>query len=655
MRSSVFIKTFAPDLHWLEWCLRFLNKNWKGTSEFVICAPNDCSDRIKAMESILGHDISLAPMEQWENGYTHQQYMKMQADVYCSGEYISFIDSDAMLVRPTDFDTELMIGDKSVMWYTEYSKIPGVGWYHLVEQVLGMQPEYEFMRSFPITYHRSTISSCRAEIEAKHGMSLYDFMSSVRSWSEFNIMGFFAFVFQRHLYEWKNTWECPMHEHDAYRHDRVRQWHNRQDEQLCTDEFLQALFDKSCGIEPTIVPVKTEEPVPIAKPVQIAETPAIKKVEHKDKIRIGVIDQSIEGWSAGANFTRMMLGCMELAITGASDVLFLSRSKQHDFTTVFPSVFINEHPTDGYEELSKWKDVIADTRAQILIPIRDSTVDDIGDTPFVGWIPDFQHERLPAFFDKNDIIRRQQILGSIVSRARLVLLSSESVCNDFKGLYPECAFKARVAKFPSLLWMSNAAHESVVSEYNLPRRFALVSNQWWRHKNHHILPTALGILKRCNVDIDIVLTGLPVDYRDKENKCISTFFQECAKENVSDRIHFLGEVPYPHLVSLMREATLIIQPSFFEGWSTSIEDAKALGRPMICSDIPVHREQVPDALGFFDPYKPKDLASLIDKIYASLPTGPDRVKEEAASEINKSRAMEYGKTILDICHEALDG
>ena len=68
----------------------------------------------------------------------------------------------------------------------------------------------------------------------------------------------------------------------------------------------------------------------------------------------------------------------------------------------------------------------------------------------------------------------------------------------------------------------------------------------------------------------------------------------------------------------MRAAALIIQPSFFEGWSTSIEDSKALGRPLVCSDIPVHREQVPDALGFFDPMKPEILADLLAKIYPDL-------------------------------------
>jgi len=72
----------------------------------------------------------------------------------------------------------------------------------------------------------------------------------------------------------------------------------------------------------------------------------------------------------------------------------------------------------------------------------------------------------------------------------------------------------------------------------------------------------------------------------------------------------------------MRAAALIIQPSFFEGWSTSIEDCKALGRPLLCSNIPVHREQVPDALGFFDPKKPEMLGDLLAEFYGDLEPGP---------------------------------
>ncbi len=46
------------------------------------------------------------------------------------------------------------------------------------------------------------------------------------------------------------------------------------------------------------------------------------------------------------------------------------------------------------------------------------------------------------------------------------------------------------------------------------------------------------------------------------------------------------------MLVLLAHAVAVINPSRFEGWSSSVEEAKALGKPLIVSDIPVHREQV---------------------------------------------------------------
>ena len=75
--------------------------------------------------------------------------------------------------------------------------------------------------------------------------------------------------------------------------------------------------------------------------------------------------------------------------------------------------------------------------------------------------------------------------------------------------------------------------------------------------------------------------------------------QAIATADLAGQIIFLGQIPYADLVNLMRAAAVVIQPSLFEGWCTIVQDAKAIGRPLICSDLSVHREQAPDAIGFF--------------------------------------------------------
>ena len=41
----------------------------------------------------------------------------------------------------------------------------------------------------------------------------------------------------------------------------------------------------------------------------------------------------------------------------------------------------------------------------------------------------------------------------------------------------------------------------------------------------------------------------------------------------------------------MCASVALLNPSHFEGWSTTVEEARALGVPMLLSDLDVHLEQ----------------------------------------------------------------
>ncbi|TIP85862.1 MAG: glycosyltransferase family 4 protein [Mesorhizobium sp.] len=82
----------------------------------------------------------------------------------------------------------------------------------------------------------------------------------------------------------------------------------------------------------------------------------------------------------------------------------------------------------------------------------------------------------------------------------------------------------------------------------------------------------------------------------------------CSKQSaMTARLVFLGLIPYNDVVALIGAADYLLNPSHFEGWSTTVEEAKALGTPMLLSDIPLHREQAPESL-FFAPDSAEALA-----------------------------------------------
>jgi glycosyltransferase involved in cell wall biosynthesis len=237
----------------------------------------------------------------------------------------------------------------------------------------------------------------------------------------------------------------------------------------------------------------------------------------------------------------------------------------------------------------------------------------------------------------------------------LTILSSRSAQEDFCAQFPEYAHKARLSSFPSLLAFAGPAGEpsQTVQKFNLPDKFVLIANQFWRHKNHHVVIEAIGRLRQKGVRVNAVITGLPLDYRDPNNEPTSRILQAIATAGAASQIVVLGLVSESDYVNLMQASAAVVQPSLFEGWSTVIQDAKALGRPLICSDIPVHREQAPGALGFFSCEDAGELADILAENWPELPPGPDAPREQIALRQEFDFARRHGQQLLEICREAV--
>jgi glycosyltransferase involved in cell wall biosynthesis len=113
---------------------------------------------------------------------------------------------------------------------------------------------------------------------------------------------------------------------------------------------------------------------------------------------------------------------------------------------------------------------------------------------------------------------------------------------------------------------------------------------------------------------------------------------------VGKEFHALGVVGYREVQSLMFHAHAVLNPSLFEGWSTTVEEAKALGKRLLLSDIPVHREQAEGIAHFFDKTSPSALASVLE-VCSSEP----RVSVDDAIYHKANVALqEYAKTYQDI-------
>ncbi len=101
----------------------------------------------------------------------------------------------------------------------------------------------------------------------------------------------------------------------------------------------------------------------------------------------------------------------------------------------------------------------------------------------------------------------------------------------------------------------------------------------------------------------------------------------------------------------MRASAATINPSLFEGWSTTVEEAKAIGAPMILSNLAVHREQAGERAIYFDPHDPADLADRIER-FEPVPEAEREAAAAAAAVRSRSDAANFARAFADLVEEA---
>ena len=266
--------------------------------------------------------------------------------------------------------------------------------------------------------------------------------------------------------------------------------------------------------------------------------------------------------------------------------------------------------------------------------------------PLVTWLPDFQHRRMPELFGKAAYWRRELgFQAQVRSKGRRIMVSSYDAKADCERFYPPTLGRVAVVRFavPVELQSVREPVSSVRGKYGLPPHFFFLPNQFWAHKNHELVIEALEILKGRGIDCVVAASGQPVDPRRP------THFEDLKRRvdtsGLTASFRFLGMIPRADLLGLMRACSALINPSKFEGWSTTVEEAKSLGVPMLLSDLAVHREQAGDRARFFG--SPVELAELL--LQSGERSEAQRKEAERTAMLDcRNRTDQFAADFLDI-------
>jgi len=394
-------------------------------------------------------------------------------------------------------------------------------------------------------------------------------------------------------------------------------------------------------------------------------------------MHIAFANLASSGWTAGGHYLWNLFFALKsldkpaqpditlLVTRGTSSDLYRILTPSVDNVVTIPETKWQRYWKSAYLRIPVpgWLERLVVPRRILVSQLKDHRVDVLFSNdeygphfqcPLLTWIPDFQHVHLPELFSSSKIKTRDLHNQRIGRFANRIMLSSQDVLCDLRQKIPEAVEKARVVSFVAQIPgdVYNVDPMTVCNRYHLPRKFFFLPNQFWIHKNHTVVVEALTLLKRQRNDIVVVCTGNPSEFRNKDyyGQLVTTIHER----GLEQMMVLLGMIPHEHIFQLMRQSLAVMQPSLFEGWSTTIEEAKSLGKGVIASNLPVHIEQDPPASKFFYPHDPQILAEILAADFDRKQPGPDAILETNARQIIRVRIQKFATQFMRVVNEASD-
>jgi glycosyltransferase involved in cell wall biosynthesis len=344
--------------------------------------------------------------------------------------------------------------------------------------------------------------------------------------------------------------------------------------------------------------------------------------------RIGIIFNFTKGWLGGFYYYQNIIKALDFLEDAAKPeiVIFYNREYseyldeiRYPYLQLVPWKFTSVYK--GYLfSFFKRKNIFVDEMIRAyqlkgIYPVNDNPIASDKAIPKgtigAAWFPDLQHKFFPQFFDAKRLWLRELRLKLTLKNATDLVVSSHDTVGHFRQLYTLADnLTIHVLQFVSILDISESGDiEKIRDTYKIPADYFIVSNAFLKHKNHLIVLKALKELKRNTKPVHIVFTGRMEVYEDGIH--IGLLKNYITENSLQAQVSLLGIIPREHQLCIMKHAKAVLQPSLFEGWNTTIEDAKWMQLPVIASSIAVHKEQLGDKGFYFNPEDEKELALVL--------------------------------------------
>lgn len=388
------------------------------------------------------------------------------------------------------------------------------------------------------------------------------------------------------------------------------------------------------------------------------------------KAKVGFILSFDEKWMGGINyFKNLFYALNKYEIDKLKIVLFTGKKTPSKYLNDFSSyaIIVRSSLFDRYSPLwltRKLSIFLLRNDFVLSFYLKRKKVNIISHSPLsiakgiktLYWIPDFQHIHLEEMFSKKEVLSRNQYFKNLIEYGTKIILSSDDAFNDFKNFASKNNYnKVGILKFVSqpnqnYFKLNQKDCNYVKKTYNLEDDFIYLPNQFWKHKNHFLVFKAIKLLVDKNIKVQLVCSGSKKDSRN------IGYYDELSQyiidNELEDNIKILGLIPYEDLFKLIKFSKFVLNPSLFEGWSSTVEECKSVGKKMLLSDLPVHKEQLADSV-FFNRYSEVSLANTIEKIFDGQIKQSDNNNNKNVLEDLEKRTKKFANDYVEIIEDLI--
>lgn len=218
------------------------------------------------------------------------------------------------------------------------------------------------------------------------------------------------------------------------------------------------------------------------------------------------------------------------------------------------------------------------------------------------WVLEFLNRQMPTWLSKATPI-----------------VSTEFMRGELQKFYPEYAHKTHVVSVAPTSNVSvidkKKAQDVVRERFGIKNNYVLCPTNIGSHKNIGALLSAFPILRKKGHDVLLVFAGSGTEVISGRS-CSIGLELGCEPKDVLG----LGYVTNEEIDSLIQCASIVVNPSLYEGGNVPGFDAWARGVPVAMSNIPTFLEHIAVhnvRAEIFNPRSPDDIAEKLDLILSN--------------------------------------